>query len=166
MKQPLLSLLLLLSLTSPLAAAQEGGKKAPPVSIEADRLELDQGRGVSHYLGNVVMSRGSLSIRADKVTLHTENNKLKRAVASGKPVTLVRQPGDEGEAVRAEANEMEYLPSAEQIKLRGNARLWRDGNEFSGEQIDYNLKQQVVRASGDREKEGRVRVILQPEEAQ
>ena len=156
------SLLLLPLALTPAFAADE---KAPePISIEADRMEIDQTRGTSHYQGNVVLQRGELRIQADEITLHTSNNKLQRAVAEGQPVVL-QQPGDTNSApLRAEATHMEYLPATERVELSGQAHLWRDGNEFSGERISYDLKQQLVKASGNEQGEGRVRVLLQPAE--
>ncbi len=154
-----LSLLLLLPLSLP--AEQTTGKPAP-ITIEADRLELDQKRGSSHYQGNVLLQQGALQIKADSITLHTVNKKLQRAVAKGQPATLLQQGDTPETAMRAEAQLMEYLPQNGQVELTGQARLWRNGNEFSGEQISYNLKQQLVKASGSEQGDGRVRVLLQP----
>lgn len=158
-----LSLLLFLSLSLVAQPAASQAEKAEAISIEADRLELNQGKGISHYTGNVVLTRGSLQIRAESITLYTLEKKLHRAVAAGNPAQLQQQATAEAGAMRAEAETMEYLPQSELVELKGKAHLWRDGNEFSGEQIRYNLKQQLVKASGDKEGEGRVRVLLQPE---
>jgi lipopolysaccharide export system protein LptA len=137
--------------------------KAAPITIEADQLELDQKKGISHYRGNVVLQRGGLQIKAANITLHTRENKLHRAIAEGSPVHLTQGATADAGPMRAEAAHMEYLPQSEVIKLRGKAHLWRDGNEFSGEQIRYDLKRQLVKASGDKQGDGRVRVLLQPE---
>jgi lipopolysaccharide export system protein LptA len=164
MKHLLLSLLLLLSL--PLAADDASAAtpdKPAPITIEADRLELDQKRGSSHYQGNVLLQQGGLQIKADSITLHTVNKKLHRAVAKGQPATLLQLGETPESAMRAEALLMEYHPQSERVELSGKARLWRNGNEFSGEQISYDLKQQLVKASGSEQGNGRVRVLLQPE---
>lgn len=150
-----LSLLLLLPLLVAAAPA--------PITIEADRLELDQKHGSSHYQGNVVLQQGGLQIKADSITLHTVNKKLQRAVAKGQPATLLQQGDTPESAMRAEAQLMEYHPQGERVELQGEARLWRNGNEFSGEQISYDLKQQLVKASGSGQGDGRVRVLLQPQ---
>ena len=157
-----LSLLLLWPLQ--LAAQPATTSTKPlPVSIEADQLELDQGKGISHYRGNVVLTRGGLRIEAERITLYTREKKLQRAHAEGGPVNLTQEATAETGELHAEAASMDYLPQNELIKLKGNAHLWHDGNKFSGEQIQYNLKQQVVKASGDKQGDGRVKVILQPE---
>lgn len=162
MKHLPLSLLLLLPL--PLAAEQPAPERPVPVTIEADRMELNQKLGTSHYQGGVVLVQGTLEIRAEHITLYSVEKRLQRALAEGNPATLLQQ-GEEGEgAIRAEATSMEYLPQSRAIQLSGKARLWRDGNEFSGEQINYDLNQQLVRATGATQGDGRVRVLLQPDE--
>ena len=157
-----LSLLLLWPLS--LAAQPEQNTATPlAVSIEADQLELDQGKGISHYRGNVILTRGGLQIKAERITLYTQDKKLHRTMAEGDPVRLTQEATAEAGALQAEAASMDFRPQSEVITLKGNAKLVRDGNEFSGEQIHYNLKQEVVKASGDKQGNGRVKVILQPE---
>jgi lipopolysaccharide export system protein LptA len=104
-----------------------------------------------------------MQITADSITLYSVEKKLQRVIAEGTPATLLQQGNSEAGPIRAEAAHMEYQLQSKEIQLSGKARLWRDGNEFSGEQISYNLKQQVVKASGSTQGDGRVRVLLQPE---
>jgi lipopolysaccharide export system protein LptA len=164
MKHWSISLLLLLPL--PLAAAEQLSPgttaRTAAVTIEADRMELDQKHGTSHYKGNVILHQGALQIKADSITLYSVKKKLQRAVASGNPATLLQQGDNEASAIRAMATQMDYLPQSQVVILKGKAQLWRNGNEFSGDQISYDLKQQLVKASGDNGG-GRVRVLLQPE---
>lgn len=158
----------LLLLPALLASAEQtevsGWSSSAPITIEADRLELDQKAGSSHYQGNVVLKQGGLQIKADSITLYLLNKQLRQAIAMGNPATLQQDGGNEAEPIRAEAQRMEYLPQSEEIKLSGSARLWRGGNAFSGEQISYHLAEQMVRATGDKKGEGRVRVLLLPPE--
>lgn len=159
-----LSLLLLLPLA--LAAAPAAPPSATtPVTIEADRMELDQKNNTSRYQGHVILVQGSLRINADSITLYSTGGTLLRAVVDGSPATLQQQGADEAQTMRARATQMEYLPRDGVIELRGQAQLWRGGNEFNGEQIRYDLKQQLVRATGTSQGSdtGRVRVLLQPE---
>ena len=162
MKHWPLSLLLLLPLS---VLAAPAANTTAAVSIEADRMELDQKQGTSHYHGNVVLQQGGLQIKADSITLYSEKKKLQRAVAKGNPATLLQQSDDNKSPLRATALHMEYLPQSEKVKLKGQAQLWRDGNKFSGELISYDLKQRIVKATGDKQGDGRVRVLLQPESA-
>ncbi len=154
----------LLLLPLPLLAAKAATADKPaPITIEADQLELDQGKGTSLYRGNVVLQRGAMQIKADTITIHTTGRQLEWVQAKGSPVYLDQEATADAGPMHAEAAQMEYQPQNEVVKLQGNAHLWRDGNEFSGEQIRYNLKRQLVKASGAKDGESRVRVLLQPE---
>ncbi len=159
---PLKILWLLLPL--PLLAAAPSAKQQAPIIIEAERMELNQRQGTSHYQGKVLLQQGGLQIRANSIILHSTNKRLQRAVATGQPATLQQQQGDNGDTMRAEAARMEYLPETKVVVLEGGARLWHNGNEFSGEKIRYDLQQRQIKASGDTDGNGRVRVLLQPQD--
>lgn len=153
--------LLLLSLYAT-QVASETANKISPVSIEADRMELDQVKGTSAYSGNVILIQGELKLKADRITLYTVKNRLQRVVSEGKPTTMERPKTDNEAALRARAEWIEYRPQQQQIQLKGKAQLWHAGNEFNGEQISYDLEQKIVKASGDKSGDSRVRVLLQP----
>ena len=154
------SLLLLLPLS--LNAAQPATNGTAPFTVEADQMELDQTKGTSTYSGNVTLIQGGLELRAERITLYTVNRQLQRVVSEGKPTSMERQQGGQEPPLRARAEWIEYQPQQQLVQLRGKALLWHDGNEFSGEQISYDLEQKLVRASGDKQGDSRVRVLLQP----
>lgn len=133
------------------------------ITIEADSMELNQRTGTTNYKGNVVLVRGGLKIKADSITLFTKDNTLQRAVADGNPVRLEQAGSEAYTAMHAESEHMEYRPLSETIELKGKALLWRDGNQFTGQNIRYDLKKQTVKATGGGEENGRVRVLLQPQ---
>jgi len=140
----------------------------PPVqqaiTVEADRLEMDNAKGVSHYRGSVVMSQGNLQLRADSVTLHSKGNALQKAIADGSPVYLEKTDPQTGETIKANAGHMEYKLQEGLLEMNGDAHLWRGKDEFAGEHIVYELNKRIVRATGQKPGEdgGRVKVILQP----
>jgi len=136
-----------------------------PIMVEADRLEMDNASGVSHYQGNVVMNQGNLQLRANSVTLHSRGSELTRAVANGTPVHLEKTDPKTGEQIKANATNMEYKLTEGLLEMNGKAHLWRDKDEFTGEHIVYDLNKRVVRATGQKtgEEGSRVKVILQPQ---
>lgn len=155
--------LLLLSLVAPAVNAEEASS---PLTVEADQLELNQQTGVSIYQGNVRMQRASMLLQAERLELHSDGNRVQLAIADGEPVHLERDDPQSGEQIRAEATHMEYRIASGQLELRGEAHLWRGGDEFSGNHLIYDSSKRVVRAFGDKKSDddGRVRVILQPEQ--
>ncbi len=136
-----------------------------PITVEADRLELDQQKGISIYEGNVSMQQQSLLLKADRLELHSKKGQLTAAIAEGSPVHLERREPQSEVLTRAEASHMEYNFGSGLLEMKGNAHLWRAGDEFSGKELSYDTTKQVVRAVGAQGQSGngRVRVILQPE---
>jgi len=147
------------------SSAAEPAAPTQPITVEADRLEMDNASGTSHYQGNVVMTQGGLVLRADSVTLNSKGSALQLAVANGSPVYLERPDPETGEVIKASASHMEYQIAKGLLEMSGQARLLRGKDEFSGEHIVYELDNRIVRATGkskEGEEGGRVRVILQP----
>jgi lipopolysaccharide export system protein LptA len=166
---PSLKLLLiaLLLLAAPLASATSGDTQQP-ITIEADRAEIDERQAVSVYSGNVLLSQGSLQVEADTVTVHAEAGQLRRIIAEGSPVHYRQQRDNEAD-IRGQSLRMEYDADSKRLLLLNNAELWQGENRFSGERIQYDPEQDRVIASGAAEGEGadrpRVRVTLQPKPA-
>jgi lipopolysaccharide export system protein LptA len=110
----------------------------------------------------VRLTQGSILFQADKVIVFKQARQLQKVVAYGGPVRLrQKMEADKGE-MRAEAQQMEYLPESDRLFLQGDARLWQGGSEFSGERIEYQLKNEVVGARGDKKQDGRVHIVIQP----
>lgn len=150
---------LLLALCCSVGMAETSG----PIQIEADRMELDQQKGISLYQGDVRLQRGNTLLQAERVELHSRDGKVNRAIADGTPVHLEMQDPQSGQITRGEASHVEYRLDEGLLELQGTAQLWRDGDHFSGERLLYNDHKQQVSAFGNDKKNGRVQVILQPE---
>lgn len=158
-------LFIFLSIGSLPLSASAAEQNAAPITVEADRLELDQQKGISVYEGNVSMQQQSLLLKADRLELHNKEGQLSAAIADGSPVHLERREPQSDVLTRAEASHMEYNFSTGMLEMKGNAHLWRAGDEFSGKELTYDTTKQVVRAVGEQGQSGngRVKVILQPE---
>jgi len=160
----LISALLLLAAGQAFALAEDRNQ---PIGIKADQLEINQKKGLSTYEGNVEMQQGSLAITASRIVVHHKNNEVSRIEADGAPVKIRQRPAPGKEETRAEARRIEYDLKTATVRLTGQAHIWQDGNEFSGETIIYDNLRGMVRASGGSEQTGeqkkeRVEVILQP----
>lgn len=153
--------LLLMGLAVTSVLAQPGNA---PITVEADQLEINQKSGVSTYQGDVRLQQQTLLLLANHLELHSDQDGVKQAYAEGAPVHLEHRDPETGALTRAEASRMEYRLGEGVLELKGNARLWREGEEFSGSHLIYESDTQVVRAFGDKqgEENGRVRMILQP----
>ncbi len=162
----LLSLLLLLpTLTLALPSDRE-----QPIEIEADHAQLDDEQGITQYKGRAILTQGSLRIEGDIITFYYDDNQqISKAIAQGNLATYqqVQKAGEE--PVRAKALQMEYHAKAQKIYLIGKSQVWKDGDEFSGNRIEYDIAKDVVNMNsapvtvgGETQKSGRVHIIIQP----
>ncbi|KAF0190685.1 MAG: lipopolysaccharide export system protein LptA [Gammaproteobacteria bacterium] len=134
-----------------------------PVAIEADSLSIDDKQGLSTYRGNVRVTQGSIEIIAETVTVHSPGRELKEVIGLGKPASFRQMlEGDDGE-VRAAAATIAIYPDDNRVVLTGDAHLWRGKNEFSGNRIEYDSAQDIVRATAAASGDQRVKVIIQPQ---
>ncbi len=154
----LLAGLLLWAMSNPVFALDRN----QPIELEADRVELDDNKGTSTYIGNVSLTQGDLSLKADRVTVFLKDSKIVRVEATGTPASL-RDKLENNRLVEAEANLMDYDVSKEEILLTGNGMLNQNGNILRNDRIRYNLATGVLKAGG-KDSEQRVKVILQPAE--
>lgn len=142
-----------------------------PINIEADHAQLDDREGVTQYKGDAILTQGTLRIEGDIITFfYDENKRLTKAVAEGKRATYeqVHKPGEN--PVKAKALKMEYYADRQKIYLIGDGHVWQNGDEFTGNYIEYDIERNVVSANskpvtvdGETQKKGRVHIIIQPQ---
>ena len=93
------------------SALAEQGDRDKPIQIEADRASLDQLKGVTVYEGNVVVTQGTILLRAAQVTVtQDKNGGGDVAVARGNPATFRQKRDRVDEFVEAEADDREVQP--------------------------------------------------------
>lgn len=134
-----------------------------PVKVQAKKLEANRGKNLSVYSGNVVITQGSLQIRADRVEVHgNAEGEISRVVAIGKPAHFQQQVQQSSSPVKAHAERIEFTISSDELHLSGKAHVDRDGNTLTAERIDYDLNSEQIKAHGQ-SGEGRVEMIWKPE---
>lgn len=148
-----------------LAGTAQAQQKALPIHIESNDADLSQQRGVSTYSGNVVLTRGGLTLTGHKLVITRINDRGNiKAVLDGSPAKLDKQPDREGDnVVTGNASKIEYTNNDSTIVLRGDAVVRRGGDEVHGQVIRHNLdteRTQAERGSGSSSK--RVRITIQP----
>lgn len=163
-------LLLLLLWTANATAADDASKpdSEQPITIEADRAEIDERQQVSIYTGNVILVQGSVTVHADTVTVHTRDGELYEVFASGDPVRYHQDKVDK-EDLNGHSLRLHYNADSRLLILTQKAELWQGNNRFSGERIQYNLDQEKVIATGGEEgpsQKGRVSVTIQPKSSE
>ena len=147
-----------------LPAHAEKADRAKPVNLEADTVTIDDVAKTSVYSGNVVLSQGTLGLRAEHLAVRQNDSGLESVRATGNPVAF-RQKTDAGELIEGFAERIDYDGKSGQIELLGHARLRRGEDELRGEQISYNAgtsTYKVLGAPTPATTGGRVRAVIRP----
>jgi lipopolysaccharide export system protein LptA len=154
-------LLMLLSL--PVLA--EKADRDKPVHLEADNVTLDDIRKVSVFDGNVLLVQGTLMMHADRVEAKQNENGLENVSARGNPVSFRQKREGVDEYIEGFASQVEYDSVQSILRLIGDARLRKGGDEIRGSQITYDAKTEFYKVVGQQGTTGtnsRVRVIIRP----
>ena len=121
------------------------------LEIKAQYLLLNEKNGVSEYKGDVLLSKDTLIIKADSVTLYYKNKELNKALIIGSPADVQHQPDNE-EKVHSQANKMEFFVKDDRLVLKGDAFVNQGNRHFSGEYIEYDTRQRIITAAGEKNK--------------
>ena len=75
--------------------------KDQPLDLEADSAEIDEGKGMSVYVGNVIATQGSMRLESDRLVIYHTGTKAERIEAEGKPARFQQLTDDSPEPVKA-----------------------------------------------------------------
>lgn len=158
-----------LLLLAALAAAPAFGEKADkdkPTEIEANTMQSDETRRLNIFEGNVVVTKGTLTVRADRLVVRQDAEGNQFTTATGKPVRFRQRQdpkdGKEGAWMDGEALRLEIDDRKSTIELFDQARVTRDGDEVTGNYILVDQRSDYFSVGPGKGSSGRVKAILQP----
>ena len=159
--------LLLLALLALPAARAEQADAQKPVEIEANRMSADDARRVTVFEGNVVVNRGTLNIRADRIVVRQDAEGNQFATATGNPVRFKQRqdpkpPAKEGVWLDGEAKRIEMDDRSGKMELFEAARVNRGGDEVAGDYILVDQRSDFFTVTPGKGSGGRVRATIQP----
>jgi lipopolysaccharide export system protein LptA len=160
---------LLLSLGAGATAHAERADREKPINIEADRVSMDDAKKESTFDGNVSFTQGTLTLRADKVTVKQDAQGFNYAVAYGKPAHIRQKQEGTDEYVDGFADRLEYDGKADKVQMFGNAEIKKGTDDVRGDYISYDAVTEYYQVIGGGKivgtpgnPEGRVRAVIQP----
>lgn len=153
-------LLLVILLSAPLGALAADGERQLPVHLRADRIDIDQKKGLSLYRGHVVFSQGTLRLTAARADVQNRANVIETVAAEGKPVTFRHRPEGRSEFIEGEANRVVYHALAQRADLFGDVQINRGRDLFRSAVLHYDITNQSM--IGESSNGQRVYVALEP----
>lgn len=159
----------------PQPALAEKADRNQQMFIEADRQgKADLLGQVMVYSGNVVISQGSMLLRAERIEMRTMADGYRAAQATGlpgKPATWRQRRDGVDEIVEGAAERIDFDGRADTLRFQGNStvRRLRAGtvaDEITGGTILWNNLTEVFTVEGGAKTAtnptGRVRAVLSP----
>ena len=154
----------------------ERADRLKPLQVEADQPgKIDLLHQFVVFNGNVVVTKGTMNIRAGRIEVRETPEGYHLAVAigtPGRPATFRQKRDGVDETIEGEAERLEYDGKANTIRFVTNASVRRlrgvqVADEISGNMVSYDSTNEVFNVSGGAAASpnnpgGRVRAVLTP----
>lgn len=167
-------LLPLLAVFAAFAAHAEKADRLKPMVFTSDKQGVvDAVNRRYELVGNVIITKGTLVLRAEKVDVRETRDGYNQAYANGAtghPVSFRQGRDVPGEAIEGVADQLEYDTRTEIVRFIGNANVRRMqgasvADEVTGAVIVYDSRTEVFRLEGGNSSpnpNGRVRIVMMP----
>ncbi|HJU71113.1 MAG TPA: lipopolysaccharide transport periplasmic protein LptA [Paucimonas sp.] len=147
-----------------------------PTTVEADQMAYDDVKQINTFNGNVILTRGSLRMKANKVVVSQDPAGYQFATMYATPGGLAtfRQKRDGGPDlwIEGQAERIEYDGKTELVKLFSRAKIRRlEGDkptdEVEGEFISYDSRAEFFSVNNtptgaSKPGAGRIKAVIQP----
>jgi len=155
----------------------EKADRSKPMTIEADQPgSVDLQRQVVVFNGNVVISQGTMLLRAERVELRERADGYREAKAIGsaaQPASFRQKRDGVDETIEGAAERIEFDSRTDTLRLSGNAAVRRlrggvPADEITGSLITWDNTNELFRVTGGAatpsNPTGRVRAVFAPRE--
>jgi lipopolysaccharide export system protein LptA len=156
-----------------LAAQAEKADREKPINFSGDDGTFNYETKTGNLSGRVVITQGTISIRADKITFKQNPDNSLAATAIGNPVSFRQKRDGTDEYYEGFAQRIEYDGARELVELFDRALLKRGQDEIRSNYVSYNASTEVFKAEGRPDApaavEGpgaRVRGVFQPKDGE
>lgn len=120
-----------------------------PVRIQADSAQMDDKNKVATYIGDVIITQGSMVIKGNKVTITlNQAGDIDTATSVGNLAYFeqLQDAAKPDSKMQGYAETIQYQAGKDLIILTDRAKVINAGNTTEGEKIVYNSKTQVATA--------------------
>ncbi|RPH66609.1 MAG: lipopolysaccharide transport periplasmic protein LptA [Burkholderiales bacterium] len=155
-------------------AAAEKADRNKPINVEADRMLYDDLKQVNVFTGNVVLTKGTILIRADRLVIRQDPEGYQYGTATGNLASFRQKREGADQFVEGQARQIDYDGKLETVRLQQQAMMRRTErerviDEVHGSVILYESRNEFFTVEGTGaaaaspdNPAGRVRVVIQP----
>ena len=153
----------------PALAWAEKADREKPINFSAEQpAEVDFEKRVGTLRGNVVITQGTMTIRADRIEFKQNPDNSLSATAYGNPVSFRQKKDDADEYFEGYAQRAVYDGQKQLLELFDRALLKQGSDEIRSNYVSYNSATGIFKAEGRPDAPGvegpgdRVRGVFQP----
>jgi lipopolysaccharide export system protein LptA len=149
-------------------ALAESADRDKPIDLEADSVKVDDAKQISTYSGNVILTQGTLIIRADKLIVREDSAGFQHSTSLGNPTTFKQKREGKDEYMEGSAQRIEYDGRMDKVQLYTKAWVKRGEDIVHGDYISYDANSEYAEVIGGTKTvdgvttSGRVRAVIQP----
>ena len=137
---------LLISLIISFDVLSEKSDKDKPIEIEADSMTVDDSKSTSIYEGDVILTQGTLIIKADTLIVREDKQGFQHSTSIGKPTTFKQKMEGSDKFIQGKAQRIEYDGHMDKIHLYKNAEVKRGDDIVVGDYITYDANAEIAQA--------------------
>jgi len=159
----------LLIAAAPSLAIAEKADRDKPINFSAEQpAEVDFEKRIGTLRGNVVITQGTLTIRADRIDFKQNADNSLSATAYGNPVSFRQKKDDSDEYFEGYAQRAVYDGQKQLLELFDRALLKQASDEIRSNYVSYNSGTNIFKAEGRPDTPGtegpgsKVRGVFQP----
>jgi lipopolysaccharide export system protein LptA len=159
--------LLIIGFSISLDALAEAADRDKPIELEADTVTVNDAKKTSTYSGTVVLTQGTLIIRADKLIVREDQEGFQHSTSTGNPTTFKQKREGKNEYMEGSAQRIEYDGRMDKVQLYTKAWVKRGEDIVHGDYISYDANAEYAEVIGGTKSDGtpgsgRVKAIIQP----
>jgi len=155
---------------SPSYVFAEKADRDKPIELESDTMASDDSKNTSVYTGNVILTQGTLLIKADELTIREDNQGFQHSTSTGNPTSFKQKREGKNEYIEGSAQRIEYDGRMDKVHLYSKAWVKKGEDVVYGDYIMYDANAEFAKAmsgntknkAGETVPGGRTRAIIQP----
>ena len=145
----------------------EKADRKKPIEIESDTMTVDDAKSMSIYSGDVMLTQGTLVIKADELIVRHDKQGFNHSTSLGNPTTFKQKMEGKDLYIQGKALRIEYDGHMDKIHLYKQAEVKRGDDSVVGDYITYDANAEIARAlssSNHDGQKGRTKAIIKPKD--
>ena len=129
-------------------ARAESADREKPINYSADTGDVNYQTKVGSLVGSVIITQGTLTIRADRMVFRQNPDNSMMVTAFGNPVSFRQKRDGVDEYYEGFAQRVEYDGAKQFVELFDRALLRRGADEIRSNYISYSSATEIFKAEG------------------